>query len=440
MLDLCVLTLFFIKDQKFYKNPSMAIAFILLFVSSISSILYGNGLSILAHIFSFSVLAIKLHAPRTSTFTSYALGSVKGALGGLHAIIDLDFKKLGNHKKKWHKLSLVLLIPLFLCVVFLSLYANSDSYFAQVFRQIEFPWPQAEDFLVMILFSWLAYPLFFSSGFFDIEKKDQAQSNSLSRKSIWSKLMSKEVEYKSAIYSFGALNTLLFLVLIMELFSLIFGPEVQLNKLASNLHQGVATLVVSLIFAIIIILLFLQGRITLLKKYALLQKMAIVWIILNSCLVILTTEKNLHYISQFGLTYKRIGVFMYLLMSSVGLLLSYLKIKNHNSIFYVYRKFGLAFWALLAMSSIVPWNQIIAEHNIHMNPNKIDIGYLIELGHETYPYLLESKNYSQFKKEYQTRIQENSNYFISQYGRLSWQSYSWSRQVTYNKLMKLVPE
>ena len=61
-----------------------------------------------------------------------------------------------------------------------------------------------------------------------------------------------------------------------------------------------------------------------------------IWIILNAVLIVSTIIKNSEYVSSFGLTYKRLGVYAFLILAIIGLVYTFLKIAKQKTKIPVY--------------------------------------------------------------------------------------------------------
>ncbi len=83
-------------------------------------------------------------------------------------------------------------------------------------------------------------------------------------------------------------------------------------------HQGVNVLIISVVLAIAMVMYFFRGNLNFLSNSQRLTYAAYVWIVQNAVLMVATAVKNTEYIERFGLTHKRIGVYVYLLLTLIG--------------------------------------------------------------------------------------------------------------------------
>ncbi|MDC9723812.1 MAG: DUF4173 domain-containing protein, partial [Urechidicola sp.] len=109
-------------------------------------------------------------------------------------------------------------------------------------------------------------------------------------------------------------------------------------------------------------------------------------------LVIIIAFKNFYYSSNFGFTYKRIGVFVYLLLTFIGLVTTYIKVSSIKNLWYLFRVNLKIAFLILIFSSLINWDKIITIHNIE-HAKVLDTQYLIDL----------SDNNTLILKEYQDK-------------------------------------
>ena len=88
------------------------------------------------------------------------------------------------------------------------------------------------------------------------------------------------------------------------------------------------------------------------------------WIVLNSLLVLSALIKNTEYIYHWGLTYKRLGVYAFLILSVIGLIFTYLKIEHRKTNFYLFNQMIWYFYGTLLLCSFVNWGYLGTIYNI----------------------------------------------------------------------------
>jgi hypothetical protein len=100
------------------------------------------------------------------------------------------------------------------------------------------------------------------------------------------------------------------------------------NQLSEETHERVNAVIMSIIMAILVIMFYFKSDFNFDPKAGLMKILAKIWIFLNAVLVLSAAVKNYEYIISYGFTYKRLGVFAFLLLSLVGLALTFLKIQK----------------------------------------------------------------------------------------------------------------
>ena len=182
-------------------------------------------------------------------------------------------------------------------------------------------------------------------------------------------------EYLRATFLFGGLNLLLLLFHGSDVYSLITTQD-SLNH-SAMVHQGVNTLIFSIIVAIILIVFHFRGNLNFYSKSKTLRQLVYGWIALNALLVLSTFFKNYLYIAQYGLTYKRVGVTFFLLLCLAGLLITLLKVTEKRNFWFLLRSNAWVFFVTGTLFAALPWNPIITQHNLD---RKIGYAYVLKLG------------------------------------------------------------
>src|SRR5690606_24323771 len=100
-----------------------------------------------------------------------------------------------------------------------------------------------------------------------------------------------------------------------------------------------------------------------------------IWLALNGFLVISAAIQNSIYINALGLTYKRLGVYLFLILCVVGLFYSYQKIKLQKTNFYLIDKMSWTIFYSLIFCSIFNWGNIITNYNLYKDT--VDWDYLV---------------------------------------------------------------
>jgi len=226
-----------------------------------------------------------------------------------------------------------------------------------------------------------------------------------------------------AVILISVLNVLIVLLLVTDIVFLNQKTTANFNELSIQLHQGVNSLIASIVFAIAIILYFFKGNLNFYKHNKALKKLTYSWIFLNIILAGLTFYKNYEYVYSAGLTYKRIGVFFYIVLVFSGLFFTYFKVRNSQNNWYLFRKNSLVAFVLLLGFSLVNWNIVITKYNINtiINP---DYEYLISLA-DNNAVLEILKGQTQLTTTQKDRINLKQKRYKEKCQKLSWQEYTY---------------
>jgi len=335
-------------------------------------------------------------------------------------------------------------IPLVIVIVFLKLYQSANPKFEEytAFLNLDFiDWNFITLYFVLYIFT---YGLFFYNPVGELDELGNNKSKNVAND------YSDAIEKKIGIETELKMTKLIVITLLLLLTAfLIVDTLTVFNVISSdlshsaNVHQGIFVLITSVVFVIIIVSFAFRGQLNFIKdKY--IKPLTITWLILNIFLIGLNVIKNYNYISDWGLTHKRIGVFVYLTLCVIGLTYTIYKIKLHKSFWFLMNRTLITFLSILVAYTLINWNGVIAKYNLaenRFNEDKIDLYYNINLGYEAYPYLIDyfEKNPKTDSYVYE-RLNEEIKFFSSRVN--NWRdfpSFNLSRYMVYQKLKDYKP-
>jgi len=181
----------------------------------------------------------------------------------------------------------------------------------------------------------------------------------------------------------------------------------------------------SIVCAIALILYFFRGNLNFFQGNKRIKVLTYLWIVLNVILVAFTAYKNYTYVETLGLTYKRIGVFVYLLLTLTGLVTAYIKVAQVKNFIYLVRTNIATVFAFLIVSAAVPWDKAITWYNLNTLDNP-DINYLYRLGdansEQLYQYA--KANSDEMKIKTKEDINEKYSDFLEAQFNKTWQEYT----------------
>lgn len=283
-------------------------------------------------------------------------------------------------------------IPLGLFTLFLLIYYLANDKFAgmldTVFYFIFTPnkqsiaIEQAALFLVGFL---LVGAIFFNHPFSNSLSKRQEQLHTdliRSRKkrfiSFFSPLILKS-RFKLSIITLTLLNALICIVNFTDLMYVWFSRRaLSASELSLYVHEGTNLLIFAILLAAIILVVIFRKNLNFFPDNEGLKKLAYIWLGQNMFMVLSVAIRNFQYSHNFGLTYKRIGVFIFLLIVLIGLVTLLLKIRDRKSHYFLWHRNSWAVYLVLLLAGFINWNLLITRVNLNPNYTKhLDIQYLI---------------------------------------------------------------
>lgn len=274
---------------------------------------------------------------------------------------------------------LMLLPPLGITLIFYALYANASPAFASKVSLADLVLPNPGWFLLFFALLYGSFALTYVLPASKLQLWDARQPDVLLRirkkyclNPFWLKY-----EYKTAVMALVSLNALLLLFHAVDLISLFEGKPGHVTY-SEWVHQGVGALILSILMAVALLVYVFRGNLNFFRQNRTLKAGAKAWIIQNALLVFTTALKNSWYIASWGLTYRRIGVWIYLLLVLIGLLTTWMKIQQKQTLWWMIKSNFKAAVLVLLLVAAFPWARIITWYNLHEVPNR-DEYYLFHL-------------------------------------------------------------
>jgi hypothetical protein len=188
--------------------------------------------------------------------------------------------------------------------------------------------------------------------------------------------------YKNALNLVIALNVLLLVNNFLDIQNVWFGDNTLLSatELKQFVHEGTYFLIFGIALAIFVTLILFRGVLNFVKKAELLRGAAYVWLAQNAVLAVSVGMRNWRYIDAYGLAYKRIGVFVFLLLVLFGLGFIYLKIKKKRTIFFFITRSAWAIYGVLLTACCINWDVFITKYNLTTTTKSgmIDARFLLQ--------------------------------------------------------------
>lgn len=387
-----------------------------------------TGFKIFIYFMSFLLLVGKTISNESSLYVSWFMGVVNMLVASMVYLNESqkpEGKKISPKTWNMVKGSLVALV---LLVLFSFMYRTANPVFDDLLAQID---------LSFISLPWLFFTLMGYLIFLHLLRPyypkeliilDQQQLNDLRPpQDSFTVPQLEKLSNEQALGGivFVTLNLLLLFYLITDVIYLSQVGEISNSGYSMSVHQEVYALMLSIVCAIIIILYFFRGNLNFFKGNKRLKVLSYVWIGLNLVLVAFTWYKNYEYVDALGLTYKRIGVFVYLLLTVTGLVTALLKVVHIKSFVFLVRANFASLLIFLLVSASIPWDRAITLYNLE-HIKKPDIDYLVEIGYTNSQQLYEYVRTSKVKLPLDLRHRIDVKYddFLEFHEERSWQEYT----------------
>jgi len=366
-----------LKEQK-----SIFVKMLLYLISGVMVFFNNSNLVITANIIAFVTFVGSFSENKVSIYILWLNGIYTSVVSVFATYFDNLKNDVTSVKKRninilyWAKL----LIPTVLIItLFISLYRSGNPLFDDLISNIDFTFINFQ----WILLTAVGYYLF--NNITNPLKIDPATELDLkTANELYDDLVNKDSKEKLVQENqFGLilmvlLNILIAIYLVTDVLFINKIQYLTAVELSQQVHSGINSLIISIVFAIAIILYFFRGDLNFFEKSKNLKTFTFVWIFLNFLLSIITAYKNFEYLSTFGLTYKRIGVLVYLLLTIIGLATTFIKVYSIKNLWFLLRRNCQIAFGIFIVSATINWDNLITNYNINY-AEQTDYDYLINL-------------------------------------------------------------
>lgn len=268
----------------------------------------------------------------------------------------------------WQKTLAFFLIPLILVSVFFGVYSAGSDHFAGLFTNVEID----INFWQLICMVVLGFFIAFNYWNYAVEKliyksnpilDNDFKVRDRSLKPTYS-FLDLDAERMSGVISFFTLNILLVFFIITYNYEQFYETAKTPGLLSEETHERVNAVILSIIMAILVIMFYFKSGFNFDPKAGLMKILAKSWIVLNAVLVISAMMKNSEYIINYGFTYKRLGVYVFLVLSLVGLITAFIKIQLKKRNAFLFNTMAWYFYATILICSYINWGGIITAENM----------------------------------------------------------------------------
>ncbi len=389
LFSVSLIALLLIRNKSLLRDTSWYVAAAGTVVSAVCVMLYGTWLAFAANIVSISLLSVMSISRGSSVILAgiYAVYSFCSAIGFM--IADMIERRSSKNKalgsKFWIKLSVG--IGIFVIIVlFFFLYQQSNPLFKNLTEKINLdfislPWVRFTFVGFVLLYGFFYsrnFPLFYRWDI-NIPPQINEQKTLEAGNTLWGKKLNSAMERSSGVILLALLNVLLLIVNVLDIIYLWITKQIPEGMtLSEYLHQGTGNLVVAIILAIVVILFYFRGYLNFSEKNKTIKWLAYAWLMQNAFVIISTGYRNLWYVSEYSLTYKRLGIYIWLALTFVGLITTIIKIYRKKTNLYLFKANGWSFYLVLVLFACLNWDLVITKFNISQSKT-VDKNYLVEL-------------------------------------------------------------
>jgi hypothetical protein len=362
---------------------------------SVAVFVYANPLAIITWLLSFGYLGVAMVIPKVDP----GFGAVAGFLNFIispFGVIIRFFQRLNANNGKFRGVVTTLLIPGALLTFFSILYYQSSPAFKELLDNIS--WYYLPQFIIttivgLFVGSVLLYcfaPTRFNAVYDNIGNKSSSVSDYMGNKKFVN-------SWLIGIWSL----VLLLLVVVVSDFNYIFNGKLPQDfTYTQYLHQGVYTSIFSIICSAVLTILTTNYLGDERKKSFTLANL--IFIGLNGLFVWQNVIRNHMYVTDYGLTSKRLIIYIYLALCLTGLILTIVTIVKNKSLGFLYKANAFNVYAVLIISALMNWSTTITSYNLahpYGPEKKIDYQYLLSLDNSnTYllsPYTAKMNDFQQ---------------------------------------------
>lgn len=247
-------------------------------------------------------------------------------------------------------------------------------------------------------------------------------------------------EYRTALILLLSLNALLLMVNLTDIHYVWadFSSKTP-TELKQFVHEGTYLLVFAILLAMAVILYYFRKSLNFYPKNTLLKTAAYAWIFQNVLLAFSVGVRNYHYIAYDGLAYKRLGVFIFLILVAIGLFTVFLKVRDKKTGYYLFFTNSWATYLVLVVFTFVNWDVWITQYNLKHFPNDDKLYFLITKVSDKNTWVLKEYgiDYNTIKDDFlSNRLKIKSIHFEEAQNSYSWASWNYADYLNEKKTIE----
>lgn len=386
-----------IKTRHWIVSATLAL------VSGFAVYLNSSALAITANISALMLFSAQSVLPGSSMLISFFLSAC--TVGGSYVFMIIDFfekrasrqvtdappKEKRNAGRMWATIVAIIIV-----IVFFALYRGSNVLFKELTKHINLDWISWKWCVFTTIGAVAVYGILYVRKIGGIGDGSQEYNRTLKPKEDdgtapgwFDSLMQEETERYLATLLLVLLNIMVLFVNGGDLLFLLGEQSLPAEiTYTSYVHQGVGLLVINVLLAMLLVLYFFRGRLNFNKSYKLISILAVLWLLQNVAMLFFTAARNNMYTEMFGMTYKRIGVYFYLLLTAIGVITTVIKVMQRRTNTWLYRINTWLFFSVFVFSSLVSWSRFITWYSLYKS-DYVNRAYLSTMSYQSLPYLVD---------------------------------------------------
>ena len=360
----------------FFQDRFTSRTHLLLVVTSVLSCIsfawYGDFVSFLALAISVCFLQFKTQEKELKILQVFPIAFINGitSLGRMLMFSQwLPKREVKSNFAK--KLIAYFIIPTVFVTLFFTVYAFGSDHFSSLFTDYTLDLNIWQLILIALLGFYISFTfwnywvpeVFYEKNL--LLANDFQDENAIRNDRTFS-FLDIDFERKSGEITLFLLNVLILVFIVTYNYEQFF-EVVEKSKLSAATHERVNAVIFSIVMAVGVIMFYFKGGFNFDEKANRLKKLSKIWILLNTILIVSTLVKNSEYVSFFGLTYKRLGVYAFLVLAIIGLVFTFMKITKQKSNAYLFNQMVWYFYGTILLCSYVNWGSLITNYNISVN-------------------------------------------------------------------------
>ena len=400
---------------KILRTERLKVMLVFSLVSCSAFAYYGDFISFFAIAISVILLRLFSLSKELKPILSIPIALWQGLSFPFRFFSFKDWVPKTNTEKSVQKVLAVVVIPSGFLMVFFAIYTYGSDTFANFFGNINFNFNIYEVIALSFLGFFIAFNVWNISIPSFIYSSNHHFRNDFANEDIVQKptfdFLDLNLERLSGVVSLLLLNVMLAFFLFSFNYEQFYVGESSAAELSGATHERVNAVILSIVMAVLVIMFYFKSNFNFDNQAVWLRRLVYIWILLNMLLVFSASVKNIEYVTEYGLTYKRLGVFAFLLMALLGLALTFFKIHKRKTNLFLVNTMLWAFYGMLLACSVINWGNLATRYNLANKKGNFDYFKTLNFNddilkevdpnfekYETYEYFSETEDSSFLSK------------------------------------------